>query len=61
MKKTFLTILFAAVFGFSSAAKADVDAAKAEEFIKKTTSEGIEQIINANVSQQEKDKRFYTS
>lgn len=59
MKKTLFTIFAAAVLSFSTAAKADVDAAKAEEFIKKTTSEGIEQIINANVSQEEKDKRFY--
>lgn len=59
MKKTFLAVLAAVVLGFATTAKADVDAAKAEAFIKKTTSEGIEQIINANVSQQEKDKRFY--
>lgn len=60
MKRTLFASLLAAAFCFVSAAHADVDAQKAEEFIKSTTAEGIEQIINANISQAEKDKRFYT-
>lgn len=59
MKKNIFTFVLAALLGFSSLALADVDAKGAEEFIKSTTSKGIEQIINADVSQQEKDKRFY--
>lgn len=58
MKKTFLTVL-TVVLGLSSIAKAEIDAAQAEAFVKNTTAQGIEQIINANVSQEEKDKRFY--
>lgn len=58
MKKIFLAV-FTAAFGFVSIAKADIDASKAQAFVQKTTSEGIEQIINANVSMEEKDKRFY--
>ena len=59
MKKNLLTAVVAALLCFASVARADVDAVKAEGFIKKTTAEGIEQIINANISQAEKDKRFY--
>ena len=43
---------------FAGSAQAEVDAAKAENFVKNVTAEGIEQIINANVPQAEKDKRF---
>ena len=50
----------AVTFCFVSLARAEVDAKKAEDFIKKTTAEGIEQIINADISMSEKDKRFYT-
>jgi phospholipid transport system substrate-binding protein len=59
MKKTLFSLICAFVLSLSSQAKADIDAAKAEEFIKNTTAEGIEQIINANISQAEKDKRFH--
>lgn len=59
MKKNLLTAVVAALLCFASVARADVDAVKAEGFIKKTTAEGIEQIINANINQAEKDKRFY--
>lgn len=58
MKKNFFAVLAAAMMIFASAARADVDAAKAEAFVKNVTSEGIEDIINANVSQAEKDARF---
>ena len=58
MKKVFLTSLFAAFFMTAQIAKADVDAKGAEEFVHNMTNEGIEQIINANVSQAEKQQRF---
>ena len=59
MKKSLLSILTAAFVLISGAARAEVDAKAAEKFIKDTTATGIEQIINANISQAEKDKRFY--
>lgn len=58
MKKTLAILAALFMFGISNA-RAEIDAAKAEQFIKDTTSEGVEQIINAKVSQEEKDKRFH--
>lgn len=58
MKKNLFTAIFASAFMFSAAANADVDAAQAEAFVEKVTKEGIEEIINANVSQTVKDQRF---
>lgn len=58
MKKTLAVLAALFMLGISGA-RAEIDAAKAEQFIKDTTSEGVEQIINANVSQAEKDKRFH--
>lgn len=43
---------------FSASAHAEVDAAAAEAFVKNVTRQGIEQIINANVSQAEKARAF---
>lgn len=57
MKKIF-TVLFSSLFFFTANANAAVDAAKAEAFVEKVTKEGIEDIINANVSQKVKDERF---
>ncbi len=57
MKKLFTSVL-AALTLFAGAASADVNAEKAEAFVKDVTKEGIEDIINANVPQAEKDKRF---
>ncbi len=57
MKKVFFSLLTVVMF-FSSAARAEVDAKAAEKFVEDVTSEGIEQIVNANVSQAEKDARF---
>ena len=57
MKKIFA----AAVAGFMmfvSSANAAVDAAKAEQFVKEVTAEGIKDIINANIPQKQKDERF---
>ena len=64
MKKIF-TLFLALFMAFSYSALAQTEAQKAEEFIKKLTNEGIEQIINADVSQKDKDvvmkhiNRFY--
>lgn len=58
MKKGLLLTLIAAFCFGANIARADVDAAGAEEFVKKMTDEGIEQIINANVSKAEKQNRF---
>lgn len=58
MKKNFLAAVAAALMLVSGAAKAEVNAGQALKFVEDVTSEGIEQIINANVSQAEKDKRF---
>jgi len=44
---------------FIGSANAAIDTKGAENFIKKVTTEGIEDIINANISKAEKDARFY--
>lgn len=58
MKKNFFAVLTASLMFFSTQAFAEVDGKKALEFVKNVTTQGIEQIINANVPQAEKDKRF---
>lgn len=58
MKKNLFTAVFAAVALLAGTVRAEVDAQGAQKFVEKVTSDGIEQIINANVSQAEKDKRF---
>ena len=58
MKKNLFLSLFAVMFLAAGSTQAAVDAAKAEAFVKNVTTEGIEQIINVNVSQQVKDERF---
>lgn len=58
MKKTLAVLAALFMLGISGA-RAEIDATKAEQFIKDTTSEGVEQIINAKISQAEKDKRFH--
>lgn len=57
MKKIFAAIV-AGLFLFAGSAKAEVDAAKAEQFVKEVTAEGIKDIINANIPQKQKDERF---
>lgn len=57
MKKVFLTLCGAVLF-LSGTARAEIDGKAAEKFVQDVTSEGIEQIVNANVSQKEKDARF---
>ena len=58
MKKFLLSLVAALSCVWAFAAQAAVDAAKAEAFVKGVTEDGIENIINANISQAEKDKRF---
>lgn len=52
---TFIMTVFLLAAG---SAQAEVDASKAENFIKKVTMQGIEEIINSDVSAEEKDARF---
>lgn len=56
MKK--LVVFLASFLFFAHAAHAGVSPNQAEDFIKEVTKTGIEQIINSDVSQAEKDKRF---
>ncbi len=59
MNKKFLSAVSAVlmlIFGMANAAEPNGEAAL--KFVRDVTTEGIEQIINANVSQAEKDKRF---
>ena len=58
MKKLFAGSLLGVLLLFAGNAAAEIDAAKAEAFVKEVTTEGIEQIINANIPQSEKDARF---
>lgn len=58
MKKSILAALFAALCFNINLAHADINATGAENFVKKMTDEGIEDIINANVSKAEKQTRF---
>lgn len=59
MKLKLFAFMLAIAAAFSFNTNAQVDATAAEKFIKDTTAKGIEQIINANIPQAEKDKRFY--
>ena len=59
MKTKLFAFILTVLMAFSFNANAQVNAQAAEKFIKDTTAKGIEQIINANISQAEKDKRFY--
>ena len=58
MKKVIYLLVATFCFFNCLNAQATIEASKAEDFVKKVTSEGIEDIINANVSQAEKDARF---
>ena len=55
MKKLFALLFFTL---FCTQAQAAVNAQEAENFIKKTTQQGIEELINAIVSEAEKKTRF---
>ena len=58
MNKFLLSLVAALSCVWAFGAQAAVDATKAEAFVKKVTEDGIENIINANIPQAEKDKRF---
>ena len=57
MKKLF-AFLFAGLFMFGAEANAAVNAAKAEQFIKDVTKQGIEELVNSDISESEKRARF---
>ena len=56
--KKILAILFAALFFITSTASAAIDEVKAENFVKTVTSQGIEQLVNADISASERRARF---
>ena len=56
--KKIIAILFSALLLICNTARADIDASKAEDFIKNVTKEGIEELINSNASDEEKKARF---
>ena len=58
MKKNIFAVILGSVFLFTASAKADINAAQADAFVRKVANEGIEEIINANVSQSVKQQRF---
>lgn len=58
MKKSIFAAILGSVFLFTAQAKADINAAQADAFVRKVANEGIEDIINANVSQSVKQQRF---
>lgn len=58
MKNKLIISLFTGLLMFSSSAQADIDATKAEDFIKNITREGVVEIINSNASQAERNARF---
>ena len=59
MKKYLIAAALALGFLFNTfSAKAVVNANGAEQFVKNVTKDGIENIINANIPQKEKDARF---
>ena len=43
---------------FGAEARADIDASKAEQFVKNVTQQGIEELINSDVSESERKARF---
>lgn len=57
MKKIF-AVLFSVLMTWSMTANAAVDGKKAEDFVKNLTQQGIEQLVNSNVSEAEKQARF---
>lgn len=57
MKKIF-ALLITALLSLSTAANAEVNTGKAEEFIKNVTSQGIEELINSDVSDKVRQERF---
>lgn len=58
MKKGLLLTLIATFCISANITKANIDASGAEKFVQKMTNEGVEQIINANITKAEKETRF---
>lgn len=58
MHKKIFTAVIGSIMLLANVAKADVNAAKAEEFVKNTTQEGLVEIINSKASQAERNARF---
>jgi len=56
--KKLLAFLFAGLFMFGAEANAEVNAAKAEQFIKDVTKQGIEELVNSDISDSERRARF---
>lgn len=56
--KKIIAILFSVLLMASNTARADINANKAENFIKSVTQKGIEELINSDVSENEKKARF---
>ncbi len=54
----FITLLLTFVMSISFEANAAIDGKKAENFIKNVTNTGIEELINSNASEQEKQEKF---
>lgn len=57
MKKLF-SVLLASLLFVATNANADINAGKAEDFIKNVTTQGIEELINSDVSEAERNARF---
>lgn len=58
MYKKNIIAVFCSLIMFAGSANAEIDAGKAENFVKNTTQEGLVSIINSNASQAERDARF---
>lgn len=56
--KKFFALIFASMVLFGTQAQAAVNEDVAEKFIKKVTQQGIEELINSDVSAAEKKERF---
>ncbi len=56
--KKISTLIFLMMMSLGFSAQAAIDAQKAESFVKNLTQQGIEQLINSNASEAEKQARF---
>ena len=60
MKNTLLSTIIASLMIFASNVNANINADAANDFVQNITKEGIEEIINANAPQAQKDAKFKT-
>lgn len=58
MKKNIFSFALGLAMLAAGSVRAEVNVEKADAFVKEVTNNGIEEIINANVSQKVKDERF---